>query len=153
MKMLTFFAFTSLISCLIMLLAPICRTWKQIKPVNAKKSQNFHFLNPRIVFSAFILGKWENQPLPSDLKPPLDNSFVWWFRSYQKETCVAQVLERDRIEFDRNGTTLSFGEDNYFTSFILHGHNFWYKQAKSLIEIEQYTIIHNFSPKKNSKKN
>ena len=30
---------------------------------------------------------------------------------YQKETCVAQVLERDRIEFDRNGTTLSFGED------------------------------------------
>ena len=62
----------------------------------------------------------------------LDNGFVWWFLSCQKETCVAQVLERDRIEFDRNGTTLSFGEDNYFTSFILQGHNFWYKQAKSL---------------------
>ena len=37
-----------------------------------EKSQHFHFLNPRIVFSALILGNWENPPLPSDLKPPLE---------------------------------------------------------------------------------
>ena len=43
-----------------------------IKPVNTKKSQNFHFLNPRIVFFlALILGNWENPLLPSDKKPPL----------------------------------------------------------------------------------
>ena len=36
-----------------------------------KKSQHFHFLNPRKVFSALILGNWENPPLPSDIKPPL----------------------------------------------------------------------------------
>ena len=42
-----------------------------IKPENAKKSQHFHFLNPRKVFSALILGNWENPPLPSDIKPPL----------------------------------------------------------------------------------
>ena len=71
MKMLTFFAFTGLINWLIVLLEPICRTWKLFKPVNAKKSQNFHFLNPRTVFLALILGNWENPPLPSDLKPPL----------------------------------------------------------------------------------
>ena len=35
------------------------------------KKSVFSFLNPRIVLSALILGRWENPPLPSDLKPPL----------------------------------------------------------------------------------
>ena len=48
-----------------------CSINQLIKPVNAKKSQHFYFLNPRKVLSALILGNWENPPLPSDLKTPL----------------------------------------------------------------------------------
>ena len=55
-----------------------------IKPVNTKKDQNFYFLNPRIVFSALILGNWENQPLPSELKPPLMLAYTILYNPYYK---------------------------------------------------------------------
>ena len=39
--------------------------------LSQKVDVDFYFLNPRIVFSALILGNLENPPLLSDLKPPL----------------------------------------------------------------------------------
>ena len=53
-----------------MLLEPICRTCKYIKPVNAKKVRIFIFFNPRIVFGTHF-GQFENSLLLSDFKPPL----------------------------------------------------------------------------------
>ena len=92
MKMLTFFAFSGLINWLIILLEPICRTWNYIKPVNAKKSQDFHFLNPRKVFSALILGNWENPPLPSDIKPPLKKPQILVWTAYTTKEKLRAVL-------------------------------------------------------------
>ena len=40
-----------------------------------QKKSAFSFLNPKIVFSALILGNWEN--LPSELKSPLPGAQGW----------------------------------------------------------------------------
>ena len=58
-----------------------------------QKCQHFHFLNPRIVFSALILSNWENPPLPSDIKPPLVATTVRqkWQSLTQKQAALKEL--------------------------------------------------------------